>query len=128
MAWGGPEEQEKECAAGNPNAKNWYDEALKIIECTIQEYWTDWPLVSKPAPPCATLSNAETPVGMLESEFDRHCQMLHENPNHTNMAEMGWSEELCWYLTVIEDGVSKDMDIITWWSVSSHIISPLCNS
>ncbi|KAG2336524.1 hypothetical protein BDR05DRAFT_1005777 [Suillus weaverae] len=29
MAWGGPEEQAKERAAGNPNTKNWHDEALK---------------------------------------------------------------------------------------------------
>ncbi|KAG1735306.1 uncharacterized protein EDB91DRAFT_1056392, partial [Suillus paluster] len=35
MAWGSPEEQAKELAAGNLNAKNWYDEALKIVEKTI---------------------------------------------------------------------------------------------
>lgn len=32
MAWGGLEEQEAEIAAGNPDAKNWQDEAWKIIE------------------------------------------------------------------------------------------------
>ena len=115
--------------AGNPNAKNWYDKALKIVERTIQEYWTEnRPLVSKLAPPHAMSSNAETPVGTLKSEFDCHCWMLRENANCTNMAKMGWSKELHQYLTVIEDGVSKDMDIITWWLVSFHIISPLCDS
>ncbi|KAF8443721.1 hypothetical protein L210DRAFT_3396056, partial [Boletus edulis BED1] len=39
MAWGGAEEQAKEIAAGNHNAKNWHDEALKIIESTMQDYW-----------------------------------------------------------------------------------------
>ncbi|KAF9228572.1 hypothetical protein BS17DRAFT_655048, partial [Gyrodon lividus] len=39
MAWGGPEEQRKEQAAGNPNAKDWHDEALKTLEKTVEEYW-----------------------------------------------------------------------------------------
>jgi hypothetical protein len=34
-AWGGPEEQAKEKAAGNPNAKNWHDEARQIVEQTV---------------------------------------------------------------------------------------------
>ncbi|KAG2065559.1 hypothetical protein BDR04DRAFT_963054, partial [Suillus decipiens] len=38
MAWGGPEEQEAECAAGNLNAVDWHDEALKIVEKTMQDY------------------------------------------------------------------------------------------
>jgi len=28
MSWGGPEEQAKEHAAGNRNAKDWHDEVL----------------------------------------------------------------------------------------------------
>ncbi|KAG1719713.1 hypothetical protein EDB19DRAFT_1647826, partial [Suillus lakei] len=39
MAWGGPEEQAKERDAGNPNAKNWHDKALKVVETTMEEYW-----------------------------------------------------------------------------------------
>jgi hypothetical protein len=35
MAWGGAEEQAKERAAGNRHAKNWQDEALKIVENTV---------------------------------------------------------------------------------------------
>ena len=38
MAWGGQEEQEAEIAAGNPNAKNWHDEALKVVEETMRNY------------------------------------------------------------------------------------------
>lgn len=34
-AWGGPEEKEAEIAAGNPHAKDWQDEALKIVEKTV---------------------------------------------------------------------------------------------
>ena len=39
MAWGGPEEQKRECEAGNPNAKDWHVEARWIVERTMEEYW-----------------------------------------------------------------------------------------
>jgi len=32
MAWGGPEEQQKELEAGNPNAKDWQDKAVQLVE------------------------------------------------------------------------------------------------
>jgi hypothetical protein len=35
LAWGGAEEQARDRAAGNPNAKNWQDEARKIVENTV---------------------------------------------------------------------------------------------
>lgn len=36
MAWGGAAEQEEEKAAGDPYAKNWQDEARKIVERTVR--------------------------------------------------------------------------------------------
>ena len=39
MAWSGAKEQEEECALGHQNAKNWYDEALKILKNTAKDYW-----------------------------------------------------------------------------------------
>jgi hypothetical protein len=35
MTWGGEEEQAKECVLGNVDARNWQDEAHKIIECHV---------------------------------------------------------------------------------------------
>jgi hypothetical protein len=35
MAWGGAEEQAEEFEVGNMNAKNWQDEAQKILETTV---------------------------------------------------------------------------------------------
>jgi hypothetical protein len=35
LAWGGAEEQAKEQASGNQNAKDWQEEALKVIEKAI---------------------------------------------------------------------------------------------
>ena len=39
MAWGSPEEQLKEQEAGNLHVKDWHDEALKVVEKTMAEYW-----------------------------------------------------------------------------------------
>ncbi|OAX34207.1 hypothetical protein K503DRAFT_645125, partial [Rhizopogon vinicolor AM-OR11-026] len=36
MSWGSPEEQAKE---RNQNAKDWHDEALKVVEKMMEEYW-----------------------------------------------------------------------------------------
>ncbi len=35
LAWGGPEEQAAEIAGGNPDAKDWQDEARQIVEKTV---------------------------------------------------------------------------------------------
>jgi hypothetical protein len=35
LAWGGAEEQAAERAAGDRSAKNWQEEALKIVENTV---------------------------------------------------------------------------------------------
>lgn len=35
LAWGGPEEQAAEIKAGNDDAKDWQDEARKIVEQTV---------------------------------------------------------------------------------------------
>ena len=35
LAWGGPAEQEAECKAGNPLAKDWHREAEKVLEAAV---------------------------------------------------------------------------------------------
>jgi hypothetical protein len=44
LSWGGAEEQTKERAEGNHNAKNWQDEALKIVEKTVSDasHWQSY--------------------------------------------------------------------------------------
>jgi hypothetical protein len=44
LAWGGPVEQAAEIAAGNPHAKDWQDEALKILEKTVRCFFKDFKL------------------------------------------------------------------------------------
>jgi hypothetical protein len=35
LSWGGAKEQILECMEGNPDTKNWQDEALKVVESTV---------------------------------------------------------------------------------------------
>jgi hypothetical protein len=38
LAWGGAEEQARDRAAGIQNAKNWQDEARRIVEETVSSF------------------------------------------------------------------------------------------
>src|ERR1700733_8862397 len=38
LAWGREKEQEKEIAAGNPHAKNWYKEVEKIVKSAVSQF------------------------------------------------------------------------------------------
>ena len=38
LSWGGPEEKEAEIKAGNPHAKDWQDEARKIVEKNVSHF------------------------------------------------------------------------------------------
>ena len=35
LKWGGAKEQAEEIDAGNPNAKNWHEEAMNVLEATV---------------------------------------------------------------------------------------------
>ena len=93
MAWGGPEEQAQELATRNQNAMNWHNEALQIVERTMQEYWNeierDVEAGSKVKPSNAILTAG---VNTLESEYDHHRHMLVEQA--TRNTTMGWATEL----------------------------------
>lgn len=60
------------------------------------------------------LKGSHSDAATMESEFDQHCCMLLSKATLDHDA--GWAEELWRYLKVIPD-VSKDMDIVHWWSV-----------
>ena len=56
-----------------------------------------------------------SPPGTLHSDCDHHQHHALEQAGHKN--NIGWSIELCRYLEDLPTDVSKDTDIITWWSV-----------
>jgi hypothetical protein len=41
ISWGGPKEQAAEIAKGNPTAKDWHDEARKVVEDTVRLFFFD---------------------------------------------------------------------------------------
>jgi len=119
MAWGGAEEERMEHEAGNLNAKDWYDEALQIVQQVMEEYWDQQVEESNSAGkiPTATQVSNRHP---LESEYDRHRrQLLRSQAMHANSG--GWKEELRRYLHDMSADVSKKTDIIAWWAVSSTV-------
>jgi hypothetical protein len=127
LAWGGADEQAEEIAAGNPDAKDWQDEAKKIVENTVRwlfyitilctvlntmkkmaEYYRNRPSV---APTPASTSNPEPSIAL--SEFDKHRESLLNDD-----AEEGWASELRRYLGTMQRDIKKDSDIVEWWQVS----------
>ena len=124
MAWGGAEEQEQQQAAGDPNAKNWHNKALKMIENAMHDYWKEaqeeshCQLVAHGQSTSASQSSPTTGSATLDSTFDCHRHELLEKAACENSASLGWAAELCCYLSVVIEGALKDMDIIAWWAVS----------
>ncbi|KAH8982152.1 hypothetical protein EDB83DRAFT_2536613 [Lactarius deliciosus] len=111
MAWGGAEEQAEEIQAGNKEAKNWQDKAQKILETTMQEYYTASSITS----PGPSHMNAGGPATAIESksvmsDFDRfHLGRV------TKDADERWAPELRCYLKELPSDVTKETDIVKWW-------------
>ena len=128
MTWGGQEEQEAEIAAGNPNAKNWHDEALNVVEETMCNYWkqVQEKLESHPITIAEQSVSNTIPAGAdttMEFAFDHHrCNLALAQAARKDSDSLGWNAELRYYLSVIIENVSKDMDVIAWWAVSDLMI------
>jgi len=124
MAWGGPEEQARERELGNIHAKDWQDEALKIVEKAMAEYWQEPSRSTVSKPPKATATRSETLDTEIirESEFDRHRRSLVTQSAQTDDTG-GWAAELRRYLADLPVDVKKDSDIVKWWQVRVSSIS-----
>ncbi|KIM58417.1 hypothetical protein SCLCIDRAFT_128274, partial [Scleroderma citrinum Foug A] len=113
---GSAEEQKLECEAGNPNAKDWHDEAMKIVEETMTEYWEQMKPSTTSKPPAN--SPNEHSKRPLESDFDR-LRQEHLLQATVRTDNGGWKPELWRYLTDIPKDISKEMDIVAWWAAHS---------
>ncbi|KAF5383745.1 hypothetical protein D9615_003755 [Tricholomella constricta] len=111
LAWGGAEEQAAKKAAGNRHAKNWQEEALQVVENAMSEYWNTRP---QPSPtPHLTLPDPDSSrQDSFLSEFDRHRLTLVSQGG----ANEGWQLELRRYLQDMPAEVTRDTDIVGWWS------------
>jgi hypothetical protein len=95
MAWGGADEQAAERAMGIVDAKNWQDEALKIVEHAMECYWNDRP--DNPSRTATPLSVADSDKSDdesndLESEYDRHRKALIAQTLSNSCS--GWEAEI----------------------------------
>ena len=121
MAWGGAEEQKREQEAGNALAKNWCDEALKVVEKMLEEYWNSSSIDTSAGTTTNTVVSSTLEPddnGTLESEFDRHRRLLLVQ-SAGSIAE-GWATELRRYLGDLPADVNKETNIVDWWAVSTY--------
>jgi hypothetical protein len=121
LAWGGEEEQEEDRAAGNPYAKNWKDEAQKILERTMQEYWNSRPR-AEPVIAATPMNTTLAPscVASILSDFDRHRLSLVAKDD-----EEGWPAELRRYLKEMPADVTKETDVVKWWQDNCQLYPTL---
>lgn len=131
VAWGGAEEQAAEKAAGNLYAKNWQDEAQKVLETEVihinlsiylsifvtdkfqmEKYWMNRPRSS----PITTSTPSNDVVGSASvmSDFDRYRRSLVALEE-----DEGWQSELRRYLKDMPADVTAETDIIRYWQVCS---------
>lgn len=114
MAWGRLEKQHRDKEAGNIYMK---DEALKIVERTMEEYWQPEPELD------IELSSADETTAKLKHKcnntlrpkFDCHQQKLSEQSQKHDSS--GWAAELHCYLSDLPPNVMRKMDVVTWWVV-----------
>ncbi|KIM34891.1 hypothetical protein M413DRAFT_79948 [Hebeloma cylindrosporum] len=119
VAWGGPEEKAAEVEAGNLNAKDWQDEARKIVEKTMAEYYKTRPLPipiqTKALNPTEKHSNAP-----VLSEYDKLRKTLLGAD-----VEEGWASELRRYLGTMQQDVTKTTDLVEWWQNNAKLYPTL---
>ena len=92
MVWGGAEEQRREQEVGNRHTKNWYDEAIKVIEGTMGEYWNANSIDTSAGMSTNTSGTLEPDNDTLESDFDHHRRLL--LMQSANSRAEGWVMEL----------------------------------
>ena len=140
LAWGGADEQDKERAAGNQQAKNWQDEAKKVLEAEVfinhyhdfclankfqmETYWKDRPRARPARSTLATDSDADSihatdapSTGSVLSDFDRYRRTLVADGDY------GWESELRRYLKDMPADVTANTNIIEWWQVCNVYLS-----
>ncbi|KAF5382025.1 hypothetical protein D9615_004467 [Tricholomella constricta] len=125
MAWGGAADQEEEFANGNLDARNWQDEAQKIVEKAMQTYWktrrTDAETRRVTSSPQAVTEDSDTEnQDSFLSEFDRHRRSLISQDSDEE-----WQAELRRYLSVIPVDVTRDTDLVNWWQRHAAIYPTL---
>jgi hypothetical protein len=111
MAWGGAKEQQEEIAKGNLEAKDWQAEARKVVEDMMESYHS----TNRPPTPTPTSTPAPPDSNASDDEYDR----LRRGLLAKAIQNEGWRSELRRYLDDMPSEVTKDTDVVEWWSVST---------
>ena len=140
IAWGGPEEQAKEIAAGSPYAKDWQDEAKKIVERTVSSNSIPVELVANEmihilhrwwsTIETAHVSLMELATSFMMSPMLPFCQISTNTVNTSSpmmRRKVGPWSSAAMYLSSMQRDVKKNTDLVEWWQVSrSEAIYNLC--
>lgn len=115
MAWGGAKEQQEEIAKGNLEAKDWQAEARKVVEGMMESYHSTNRQVTPTPTPTPTSTPAPPDSNASDDEYDR----LRRGLLTKAIQNEGWRSELRRYLDDMPSEVTKDTDVVEWWSVST---------
>ncbi|OJA17955.1 hypothetical protein AZE42_14029, partial [Rhizopogon vesiculosus] len=88
----------------------------------MEEYWDLHRLLPGTSLGTGDATNADGD-STIESEYDRHRRMLVQQAIYEHNA--GWAAELRRYLKDMPEDVTKDTDIVQWWSKHSSIYPTL---
>ncbi|KIL57399.1 hypothetical protein M378DRAFT_47871, partial [Amanita muscaria Koide BX008] len=126
MMWGGDEEKRAEQARGNKDAKNWQDEAQKVVETAMRLYWNSRPTApqslnvheSNPAP--INNNDSDSDSNDIMAEYERHRRTLISQD-----IDEDWNSELRRYLKDMPNGVDVNTDLVDWWSNNAKLYPTL---
>ncbi|KIL54327.1 hypothetical protein M378DRAFT_47482, partial [Amanita muscaria Koide BX008] len=126
LLWGGDDEQKAEQARGNKDARNWQDEAQKLVETTMRLYWKSRPSAqrtdvqeSSPAP-FNNNDDSDSDINDIMAEYERHRRTLISQD-----IDEDWNSELRRYLKGIPKNVNVDTDLVEWWSDNAKLYPTL---
>ncbi|KZT31579.1 hATC-domain-containing protein, partial [Sistotremastrum suecicum HHB10207 ss-3] len=109
--WGGAEEQAAEIANGNASAKNWVEEAERIIKNATNAAESSLPPSSSPPP---TSDSMDVDLDDLDDDdyydHQRRQEMLHAQDGED------WELEYATYSKDLARDVERDTDLVKWWS------------
>ncbi|KZT33249.1 hypothetical protein SISSUDRAFT_993301, partial [Sistotremastrum suecicum HHB10207 ss-3] len=112
--WGGEEEQKKEIAAGNADAKNWVLEAELIVKKSMAAGAADVDSSLPPSSPPPSSDAMEIDLETLDDD-DLYDHQRRQEMMKTDDGE-DWEVEYTTYVKDLARGVERDTDLVRWWS------------
>ena len=123
LSWGGPEEQAAEIEQGNPLAKDWHDEAKKIVEKTVRysvRYKWNALLISKPD------GSVLQPASSHNPSASKPWKSNGRGSRSVRIRQASWNVAHRWCggrlgiqtAHTMQRDVTKETDLVEWWQVS----------